>query len=437
MSWTRFALVGLVVLGLVWATADTLADKPPLAKRVGGLLVGDQDLDGIYLTRDLNGDGDADDPDEATLYYQDPNFATNNVNSIFQSASGEIYYADIETDGVYILRDLNYDCDALDPDEFAIWFTGLNEEGFALPAPQGIWQASDGAVYIANAGTLSTPPDAIYRTVDLNGDGDAEDVGESKVWFDLENLMDDAVPFELVFIGDVAYFVDSAGDDKVWRIEDLNEDGEIDVGEFEIFIDETNPYGVGMFSALGTDYVSLYVIDLSGDPQVLFRLTDLNESGTIDDESEAVAIWDETYIPDPNNFEMSATFGLAVGPGGEIAVTSNGGDDPGVLDNVFRLVDLNADGDFYDEGETIIWAPGNGPDTFVERARAVEYILAAPGDVDGNGLVDLEDLAALLSTYGRCEGEEGYNAAADFDNDGCITLVDLAALLSRYGQSCP
>ncbi len=437
MSWTRLAIAALVVAGLVCATTDTLAEKPPLAKRVGGLLVGDQTLDAIYLTRDLNGDGDADDPDEASIYFQDPNLATANVNSIFQSASGEIFYAEIESDSVYVLRDLNYDCDALDPNEFGVWFTSLNEEGFALPAPQGIWQAADGAVYIANAGTLTTPPDAIYRTVDLNDDGDAEDVGESKIWFDLENLMEECVPFELVFIDDVAYFADSEGDDKVWRVEDLNEDGEIDVGEFEIFIDETNPYGVGMFSALATDYVSLYVIDLSGDPQVLFRLTDLNESGTIDDESEAVAIWDETYIPDPNDFEMSATFSLAVGPGGEIAVTSNGGDDPGERDNIFRLVDLNGDRAFYDEGETIIWAKGNGPDTFVERARAVEYTLAAPGDVDGNGLVDLGDLALLLSSYGLCEGDEGYNAAADFDNDDCITLADLATLLSRYGQSCP
>jgi len=99
--------------------------------------------------------------------------------------------------------------------------------------------------------------------------------------------------------------------------------------------------------------------------------------------------------------------------------------------------DVNGDGDFYDEGETIVWAQGNGLGTFVERARAMEYILAAPGDVNGDSIVDLEDLAALLSSYGLCEGEEGYNAAADFDNDNCITLADLARLLPRYGQSCP
>jgi hypothetical protein len=58
---------------------------------------------------------------------------------------------------------------------------------------------------------------------------------------------------------------------------------------------------------------------------------------------------------------------------------------------------------------------------------------AVPGDVDGDGDVDLADLQALLATYGKCVGDPGYNPGADFDDDGCITLNDLATLLSNYG----
>ncbi len=60
-----------------------------------------------------------------------------------------------------------------------------------------------------------------------------------------------------------------------------------------------------------------------------------------------------------------------------------------------------------------------------------------PWDLNGNGVIDLGDLAELLSSYGGCVGDPGYNPAADFDDDGCVGLPDLAELLSVYGTTCP
>ena len=56
-----------------------------------------------------------------------------------------------------------------------------------------------------------------------------------------------------------------------------------------------------------------------------------------------------------------------------------------------------------------------------------------PGDVDGDGDVDLADLQLLLAAYGASTGDPNYNADADFDDDGDVDLADLQFLLSNYG----
>jgi hypothetical protein len=58
---------------------------------------------------------------------------------------------------------------------------------------------------------------------------------------------------------------------------------------------------------------------------------------------------------------------------------------------------------------------------------------AIAGDLDGDGDVDLADLATMLAAYDTCVGDPGYDPVADLDGDDCVGLADLAALLSNYG----
>jgi hypothetical protein len=59
-----------------------------------------------------------------------------------------------------------------------------------------------------------------------------------------------------------------------------------------------------------------------------------------------------------------------------------------------------------------------------------------PWDINDDGVVDLADLATLLSSYGLCAGDAGYVPEADLDGDECVGLADLATLLAHYGETC-
>ena len=56
-----------------------------------------------------------------------------------------------------------------------------------------------------------------------------------------------------------------------------------------------------------------------------------------------------------------------------------------------------------------------------------------PGDLNGDGVINLEDLATLLANYGATGAapEDG-----DLDGDGDVDLSDLSALLAVYGTTC-
>lgn len=73
------------------------------------------------------------------------------------------------------------------------------------------------------------------------------------------------------------------------------------------------------------------------------------------------------------------------------------------------------------------------PDVYWDMAFVLTTQEPPPGDLDGDGDVDLSDLAQLLASYGECVGDPGYDSAADLDDSGCVDLSDLAELLANYG----
>ena len=54
--------------------------------------------------------------------------------------------------------------------------------------------------------------------------------------------------------------------------------------------------------------------------------------------------------------------------------------------------------------------------------------VSCPEDINGDGVVNITDLLALLSAWGSCAG-----CPEDINGDGVVNITDLLALLSAWG----
>jgi len=398
---THSHLLGASMFALALSITPLTLNANPSGPLGGGILVGDLSLDKVLITRDLDGNGDVESAGEVSSYFDETNLSglpqpTRGVFSLHQGRSGYQYVGDGNTDTVYRLDDANHDGDANDANEATVWFSDSdNAAGLTLPTPNGIFEASDGAVYIVNAGVSSRPTDGVYRTEDLNGDGDANDEGEATLWLDLGVLAasltgtdpNRSSAFDIAFIGKTAYIADTMGGeaDVIFRARDRNNNGVIDAGELSVFIDENNIFGAPVATGLTVLGKALYVSESSRSAhQRIFRLRDNNKSGTIDDALEAVEVWNESQVP--ADVELGSSFGLTMTSAGELYLTSAGSD---MSDNVFRLIDLDADGRYLSEGETIVWRSGQGPGEAVEFARSLTSI---PDFLAGQGYFAVSDV---------------------------------------------
>lgn len=111
---------------------------------------------------------------------------------------------------------------------------------------------------------------------------------------------------------------------------------------------------------------------------------------------------------------------------------------------LFQIADQTYEGD-----ELRILAIGGSPSGFEGLTRLdfrasgifgfdVSSVSASPPegcdeDLDGDGVIGLGDLSALLTDF----GSSGAGLTGDIDRDGDVDLADLSAVLSVYGSSCP
>lgn len=364
------------------------------------LRLADLDGDGVYITSN-----------EATSFWTNGSGGVTSASPVTVEMRQEVgvptaYFKDNNTDIFYRAQDLNGN-GLIDPGsgEDAIFRDSgtldgnSNSDGLALPADGSVWWTGryDGG---------TSPMRGAHRMLDLNGDGDAEDAGElvtivpdngtvvapsavtgGNVLVDTENFtrMTELGNGVVIWTGYSGTF---SNDFCTYRFEDLNGDGDIlDAGEAVNFLnavsknpslDQNVDFASGLLRDLATVDTTgvpsgharfmhlttlieggkqiVYVASDSSDTGnfalnaagqgtngLIYRCEDLNLDRDCNDAGEVTLYFDGSSTSGSNSFPKIVGMD---GVGSSLYVASLGNDTV-----IFRLEDLNGDGDAMDFGE--------------------------------------------------------------------------------------
>lgn len=397
--------------------------------------------DAVIKLHDDNADGDYNDAGESRVFFGPGNAAgflgVGSAQCLLVLDKDDLLAADGEESGGYQtqvlrLRDLNDDGDAMDAGEATVFWDSILPTGVNYDRPKEITVGPDGALYLADNNTINfdnDTPEAIWRLEDLNDDGDVNDAGEVTLYKELAPA-GNAFGFicedfkwrangQLVFSNGSS----SQNDNNVWILEqDLS---------LTPFVSDTALLGIGL-STTGmtldpdTERVVMAGFDIFDNSRIL-EFIDVNGNGFIDDTSEVRSRYVTGSAVNPFVWNATNCLDIDFAPDGAVWTLHLD------TDRIRRFVDLNSDGDYLDAGEAaeiydaaIAGASGGFPIGFLRTVTF--YDLAVPGDLDGSGCVDLSDLGILLGCWQQPCG--------DLNGSGTTDLADLGILLGNYGNGC-
>ncbi|HEX5054113.1 MAG TPA: hypothetical protein VFZ65_20210 [Planctomycetota bacterium] len=338
----------LPVFTLAALATPAAAQAPQLLPypRTQDLLVVDSTYDGVWRFADRNQDGDFNDPGEITTYYDDVagSIVLTNPTCIVVAPNGTAYVGDSTVDIIMALDDLDGDGNALGIGEHRVFFDGSNAGGIVMASVQGITIDAAGRLFLAvsNAGTTGT--DMILMLVDLNGDGDANDLFEAVEYCTIPGgagSVGNSIPTKVVVAPDGNLYYAEVGSTGVvtkgvWKLTDLNHDGDCnDAGEVTLFW--TPPFAASPFywGLAVDDAGNFYVTDHSTNESI-WRGRDVDGSGVIDPAEQTL------FYQTPN----STWWDVVLREDGTVLVC-----EAFTPDRLTALLDLNHDGDALDANE--------------------------------------------------------------------------------------
>ena len=422
-----FLCVGLLAV----ATAAGAASKRLVA------FTFDQTLDVLLRIEDLNGDGDTLDAGEVSRFIDDTIAATlgvENAQGMHAFSRRHVLATDnFVPDNIVRLLDANDDGDAFDAGEATVYHDGALPGGFSLTNPASLTRGDDGAFYVIDNNTLDNAnPEALYRLADNNSDGDVNDPNEVTQVYEFSPAGVSATTVLEVEsgAGGAFYAFDiTSANTRIIRVEP-------DGSAATDWVTASTMFSLSSVSLSGTiaelgfdrQRERMLVGGFLGANVVICSLRDRNDNNVIDQANEVRVVWNEGT----SGFNTGSPRDIFWLPDNTVLWVD------ALSDRIWRLTDLNDDGDYADAGETdFIYdaaAAGAAGQPSAPLMLTVVAVLHCVSDLDEDGVVTLTDLSILLANFGTVSGATPSDG--DLDGDGDVDLTDLSLLLADFGESC-
>lgn len=410
--------------------------------------VSDPAWDGVLRLRDVNRDGDADDAGESSYFFGPGNLSgyagIGNAQALLVLGKDDILAAESEESGLFMtrvlrLRDLNGDGDAQDAGEATVFWDSWLPTGANFDRVKALLVGPDGALYAADNNDLNLDydtPEAVWRLEDRNGDGHIAS-NEVTLYAQLSPVGDrwgfSSEDYAWTVKGNLLFTnKTTAGNDiNLWAVEPGSETG-----------NDLHPLAKGSalpgftcnWNGLTVHPVSdnpVLVAGGSGQKRLVVEFVDSNGNGWIDGPSELLNLYASHTAVVNWWWDTNAITDVAYAPDQTLWLL-----DDSPAKRILHLTDLDGDGlydsademsTYYASASAAVTSEGGQP---ALSLRTLAFAAFANPDFDGNGAVNADDAqrwTACLAGPGAalptgCSPADFLDA--DLDHDGDVDLRD-------------
>jgi hypothetical protein len=174
----------------------------------------------------------------------------------------------------------------------------------------------------------------------------------------------------------------------------------------------------GLFLALIRDVA---VINVTASPTKVYAGRSVNINITVRNEGDIAETFNVTAYYDDN-------------PIGTITVENLAPDQETAITLIWNTAGLQPCSNFTISAEAspLPFEMDLADNTFVDGTVKIKLL----GDVNGDGIVDMKDVTAIVNAFGATPGHPRWNPEADLNNDSIIDIKDITITLRNYGKTC-